>query len=185
VSKSPAGISQQTRRNDASGSGATIVSTAPKDNQGDGLGFSPTDLTAGALGACMLTIMGILADRTGIDIGGAHAEIEKHMTDSPRRIGALGVRIHLPACLSETDRRRLETRRAPARCTTRSTRRSTPSRSSSTTCEARVARPKGGRMTSETDYRCAYCGALNDTTSTPPRRAAELHRGLPGLLQTE
>ena len=89
-------------------SGASIVSTAPKDNQGDGQGFSPTDLTAGALGACMLTIMGIMADRNGIDIGGAHAEVEKHMTDNPRRIGAVGLRIHLPACLGEADRRRLE-----------------------------------------------------------------------------
>ena len=41
-------------------SGTELNTDAPKDNQGRGESFSPTDLVATALGTCMLTVMGIL-----------------------------------------------------------------------------------------------------------------------------
>ena len=90
-------------------SGAKIQTTAPKDNQGDGNGFSPTDLVAASLAACMLTIMGIMAEKQAIDIGGAHAAVEKHMAiEGPRRIARLPLVIHLPARLTTDERGRLE-----------------------------------------------------------------------------
>src|SRR5271157_3557607 len=42
-------------------SGTELNTDAPKDNQGRGESFSPTDLVATALGTCILTIMGIMA----------------------------------------------------------------------------------------------------------------------------
>ena len=42
-------------------SGGSLVTDAPLDNHGKGESFSPTDLVATALGACMMTIMGIVA----------------------------------------------------------------------------------------------------------------------------
>jgi len=56
-----------------------IITDAPKDNQGKGEAFSPTDLVATALASCMITIMGIKARDLGIDLTGTQAEITKIM----------------------------------------------------------------------------------------------------------
>ena len=47
-------------------SGAEIRTAAPVDNNGDGSSFSPTDLLAASLGTCMVTVMGIYAQKNGI-----------------------------------------------------------------------------------------------------------------------
>lgn len=79
-------------------SGNVISTDAPKDNQGRGEAFSPTDLVGAALGSCMLTIMGIYARRHNIDISGATARVTKEMVTAPvRRIGKLTVIITVPA----------------------------------------------------------------------------------------
>ena len=92
------------------GPSATVLSTdAPKDNMGKGESFSPTDLVATALGTCIVTTMGIVAQRHGIDISGTKIRVEKHMiTTGIRRIGRLPVSIHIPRELALEDRRRLE-----------------------------------------------------------------------------
>jgi putative redox protein len=90
-------------------SGAVISTDAPKDNMGKGEAFSPTDLVATALGTCMLTTMGIVAQRQNIDISGATVTVVKEMVTTPqRRIGRLPVVIRVPTKLSPEDRQRLE-----------------------------------------------------------------------------
>lgn len=90
-------------------SSAELVTDAPVDNQGKGESFSPTDLVATALGTCMLTIMGIVAERHGWDLGGATVSVEKSMsTDAPRRIVELAVVIRVPAVLDAGARKALE-----------------------------------------------------------------------------
>ena len=74
-------------------SGKTIITDAPIDNQGKGEAFSPTDLVATALGSCMITIMGIVAEREGITLDGTTAEVEKVMATNPRRIGEVKIKI--------------------------------------------------------------------------------------------
>ena len=71
----------------------TIITDAPKDNQGKGEAFSPTDLVATALASCMITIMGIKARDLGIDLTGTQAEITKIMGTEPRRISALQIQL--------------------------------------------------------------------------------------------
>ena len=88
---------------------SVLATDAPKDNMGKGEAFSPTDLVATGLGSCMLTIMGIVAQRQGIDITGTKIEVTKEMaTTTPRRIARLAVNIRVPGHLSPDDRQRLE-----------------------------------------------------------------------------
>ena len=90
-------------------SGTRLSTDAPKDNQGLGQSFSPTDLVATALATCTLTIMGIVARRDGIAMEGATVNVEKHMVTEPRRrIGRLPVHIQVPGRLSVEQRRKLE-----------------------------------------------------------------------------
>jgi putative redox protein len=90
-------------------SGASLETDAPKDNEGKGESFSPTDLLATALGTCMLTVMGILARRKSWDMKGARVTVDKHMvTDPVRRIGRLEVRFEMPAGIPEEARKLLE-----------------------------------------------------------------------------
>lgn len=80
---------------------------APKDNQGLGESFSPTDLVATGLGTCILTTMGILARTLEIDITGATATVEKEMTmGSPRRIASLATKVRVPQVLSPEDQQK-------------------------------------------------------------------------------
>jgi len=90
-------------------SGSTLRTDAPKDNNGKGESFSPTDLVATALGSCMLTIMGIAARQLGVDMTGAVATIEKEMVADPhRRIGRLAVRITMPKGIDKSAQTSLE-----------------------------------------------------------------------------
>lgn len=78
-------------------SGNTLITDAPVDNQGKGESFSPTDLVATGLGGCMLTIMGIVAERHGWAFEGATAEVHKVMAADPvRRIARLEVTLRVP-----------------------------------------------------------------------------------------
>lgn len=89
-------------------SGVSISTDAPKDNQGEGRSFSPTDLMASALISCMLTIMAIYAKRTGIDLTGTKGKVIKEMSANPRRVGKLDVLFQMPKRLSPAERTALE-----------------------------------------------------------------------------
>lgn len=77
-------------------SGNVIYTDAPTDNHGKGEAFSPTDLASTSLASCILTIMGIAANRHDIDIKGTKADVEKIMTSDPRRIGKINITITMP-----------------------------------------------------------------------------------------
>lgn len=77
-------------------SGNRVETDAPPDNQGKGEAFSPTDLCATSLAACMLTTMAIRIRDRGISIDGATAEITKIMAADPRRIRRIEVRLTMP-----------------------------------------------------------------------------------------
>tara|TARA_B100000073_G_C23728961_1_gene570171 strand:- start:7 stop:408 length:402 start_codon:yes stop_codon:yes gene_type:complete len=89
-------------------SGNTIITDAPIDNHGKGEAFSPTDLVATALASCMLTIMGIVANRNHLKINGTTAEIEKIMGANPRRINEIKINIRFNENFDKKTKRKLE-----------------------------------------------------------------------------
>lgn len=87
-----------------------IITDAPKDNQGIGEMFSPTDLLAASLGSCVLTLMGIAANRLKVNLTGLRLTIEKEMAQMPsRRIGRLIMHIYCPQTFDAATTEKLET----------------------------------------------------------------------------
>ena len=89
-------------------SGIVIATDAPKDNQGEGAAFSPTDLLATSLATCILTTMAIVAKRDGITMDSAKAEVVKVMESSPRRVAEVHVKVTFPQSYEEKERIILE-----------------------------------------------------------------------------
>ena len=89
-------------------SGNEIITDAPTDNHGKGEYFSPTDLIAGALGSCVLTIMAIVAERRKLDLKGTRTEITKVMGEHPRRIVEIKVQIYFIKTFSPSEKKVLE-----------------------------------------------------------------------------
>jgi len=77
-------------------SGNKIITDAPVDNMGKGEAFSPTDLMSFSLSACMMTIMGQVADREHIAMEGLTTDITKVMSASPRKVSEIHVNFNWP-----------------------------------------------------------------------------------------
>lgn len=89
-------------------SGSVISTDAPKDNNGRGEAFSPTDLMGAALGSCILTTIAIVAERDGKDVKGSSFTVTKEMNPNPRKIASLKVELKLPAAIPQDYRSKLE-----------------------------------------------------------------------------
>ena len=89
-------------------SGETYITDAPRDNEGKGEAFSPTDIVATSLANCMMTIMGIVSKRKGLIIEGTEAKIDKFMGTDPRRITEIKIDFYFPVNFSEDERKLLE-----------------------------------------------------------------------------
>ena len=90
-------------------SGTELSTDAPVDNHGRGESFSPTDLLATSLGACMATIMGVAAAKHDADLSGMRITVVKTMVADPdRRVGKLQVVFHVPEDPGEKLRTLLE-----------------------------------------------------------------------------
>jgi uncharacterized OsmC-like protein len=96
-------------------SGTVVITDAPVDNQGKGEAFSPTDLVCTALSSCMLTTMGILAERENIDMRGMKTEVVKIMGANPRKIAEIQI-IMSQDNLVATEEQRKKLRHAALTC---------------------------------------------------------------------
>ena len=89
-------------------SGEIITTDAPIDNEGTGQAFSPTDLAATSLANCMMTVMGIVANRHNINIEGTRANVEKFMGVNPRRIVEIKIDFRFPTSYDTATKKLLE-----------------------------------------------------------------------------
>ena len=96
-------------------SGNKIITDAPPDNNGKGEAFSPTDLVCAALNSCMMTLMGILAAREGVELTGLKSEITKIMAANPRKIAEIQISFTHPD-LKATDVQKQKLRNAALSC---------------------------------------------------------------------
>jgi uncharacterized OsmC-like protein len=96
-------------------SGNKIITDAPPDNNGKGEAFSPTDLTCASLNSCMMTLMGMLAQREGINMDGMRSEIVKVMAANPRKIAEIHITFFHDN-LQATDVQREKLKRAALTC---------------------------------------------------------------------
>lgn len=97
-------------------SGKKFITDAPPDNNGKGEAFSPTDTVSVALASCMITIMGIVANRENLDIKGLEAEVEKIMTSSPRKIAEIKVNFIMPSHINLSEKHKEVLKRAAHTC---------------------------------------------------------------------
>lgn len=92
-----------------------LETDAPLDNGGRGESFSPTDLVATGLGACMATIMGIYAKKNDLHLKGMKIQVIKEMSvNAPRRIRKLTTEIWVP--LPKSNERKDALERAALTC---------------------------------------------------------------------
>jgi putative redox protein len=96
-------------------SGNKIVTDAPPDNNGKGSAFSPTDLTCASLNSCMMTLMGMVAQRENISLDGLRSEIEKIMASNPRKIEEVRITFYHDN-LNASDIQREKLKRAALTC---------------------------------------------------------------------
>jgi putative redox protein len=96
-------------------SGNEIITDAPKDNHGKGEAFSPTDLVSAALGACMLSIMGIAAKTHDIEFRNVTLENTKIMASDPRRIAEISIEFYFNG-MEYNDHQKLILERAARTC---------------------------------------------------------------------
>jgi len=89
-------------------SGKKLTTDAPTDNEGKGKAFSPTDLLATSLANCMLTIMGITAQRKNINIDSTRATVEKIMGQEPRRVQEIKIDFQFPTNYTDKEKKLLE-----------------------------------------------------------------------------
>ncbi len=67
--------------------------------------FGPDGLLAASVGSCMLISMNAFAERHGLDVSGAHADVDVSLGGQPQlRIVAIDVTVRVPAQLDEADR---------------------------------------------------------------------------------
>ena len=80
---------------------STVTTDLPPEFGGKGRSFSSTDLVASAVGTCLLTTIDKVLVRAGYDSKKLEIKIEKVLSDSPKQIKRVDVKIFHPEPFSD------------------------------------------------------------------------------------
>ena len=94
--------------------GRDVISDMSVEDGGRGAGFSPAELLAGSLGACIAMMVQGYCDRHGYTDGDIGVNLTFELADNPKRVGAIVVDVELPDGFP--DDRRDAVRRIAERC---------------------------------------------------------------------
>jgi putative redox protein len=88
--------------------GQIVCTDVSADHGGRDEMFSPTELATAALGTCIMSMLAVVAERSGADISGAKINLVMEMASAPvRRIGSIKAKVNLPGA-PESIRQKLE-----------------------------------------------------------------------------
>ncbi len=89
-------------------SGERILTDLPSAYGGKARSFSSTDLVAAAVGSCIMSSMEPVIDRENLSIQQFEIEVEKRVSQSPRMISDLIIKINCPRDLTEKSLNKLK-----------------------------------------------------------------------------
>jgi uncharacterized OsmC-like protein len=76
--------------------GSEIETDLPPEYGGQGRSFSSTDLVSAALGTCIITSIGKILEREGYEIALLKVEVKKELSQAPKMIKAIQLKIIHP-----------------------------------------------------------------------------------------
>ncbi len=79
---------------------STVITDVAPEYGGQGRSFSSTDLVAAAVGSCLLTTIDKILERAGHDPTKLEAKIDKVLSESPKQIKRIDVKVLYPEPLS-------------------------------------------------------------------------------------
>lgn len=78
--------------------GQTVLTDIVADHGGRGEQFTPVELVSAALGACVMSMVAIVAERHGVDVSTMEVRTDMQMASTPnRRISAIQATVQMPA----------------------------------------------------------------------------------------
>jgi uncharacterized OsmC-like protein len=85
----------------------TIVADQPAGDGGSDAGMSPVELFVGSLASCIGYFVARYGARHAIPIAGFTIDADWTFAEQPHRVGAVRLRLRLPASLSDSQKERL------------------------------------------------------------------------------
>ena len=76
--------------------GRDVVSDMSEEDGGQAAGFTPAELLAGSLGACIAMMVQGYCDKTGYTDGDVGVNLTIELADNPKRVGAIVIDVELP-----------------------------------------------------------------------------------------
>lgn len=99
--------------------GLQVLSDQPESGGGENTAMTPTELFVASLALCVGAFVVYFAQRHDIRLEGMKIETDYQMSDGPRRVGAIQVRVHMPGPVSERHQAALQ--RAAEHCVVHNT----------------------------------------------------------------